>query len=56
MERRGSLRLMIGALLGTVASPSTAARFVFRLDPDVIQRADVATVERTIERWLARAA
>lgn len=30
--------------------------FVFRLDPDVIRRAEVATAERTIERWLARAA
>jgi hypothetical protein len=30
--------------------------FVFRTDPDVIRRADLATVERTIQRWLARAA
>lgn len=30
--------------------------FVFQIDPDVIRRADMATVERAIERWLARAA
>lgn len=30
--------------------------FVFRLDPDVIQRADAATIAQAIERWLARAA
>jgi hypothetical protein len=30
--------------------------FVFRFDPGVIKRADTATVERAIERWLARTA
>jgi hypothetical protein len=30
--------------------------FVFRIDPEVIQRADVTTVDQAIERWLARAA
>lgn len=47
--------------LAPVASPDGGAKygcteFVFTIDPEAIQRADVATVDRAIERWLAPAA
>jgi hypothetical protein len=47
--------------LALVALPEGGAQygcteFVFSLDPEVIRRADMTTVDRAIARWLARAA
>lgn len=47
--------------LSPVAQPGGGTQygcteFVFSVDPEAIQRADLATVGRAIERWLARAA